>query len=137
MGYVRPRDVTNVSTARNDVLCGSALIMTSCYSRGIVGSCVFLWVFPEAISRGRTGQANQSRVWRSLKSVLSLQLAVGRETRQRSSQTIAPVETWEAEEYPFFKSLHRNVESSREIDASLRGRSRGISTFERHYPATR
>jgi hypothetical protein len=33
LGYVRPGDVTNVSTAGNDALCGSALVVTSCNSR--------------------------------------------------------------------------------------------------------
>jgi hypothetical protein len=47
------------------------------------GSDVFCCVRSEAISRGPTGQASDSRV-------VSLKLEVGRETRQRSSQTVAP-----------------------------------------------
>jgi hypothetical protein len=50
-----PSDVTNWSTARNGVLCGFAPIVTSCNNRDIVGSGVFCWVCPEAISQGLTG----------------------------------------------------------------------------------
>jgi hypothetical protein len=49
MVYVTTSDVTNVSTAGNDVLCGFSLIVISCNSREIVGRCVFCLVFPEAV----------------------------------------------------------------------------------------
>jgi hypothetical protein len=58
-------------------------IATSCTNRGIVGSHVLCWVHPEAISQVPMGQVSQSRV-------VSLQLAVWRQTCQRLSQTITP-----------------------------------------------
>jgi hypothetical protein len=77
MEYIAPRNVTKGSTAGNGVLCGSAPIMI-CNNRGIVGSGVFCWVQPKAVSRGLTGQAS-----------LSLRLAIARLTHWRS-QVIDP-----------------------------------------------
>jgi hypothetical protein len=61
MEYVTPRSLTDGSTAGNGVLCGSAPIVTTCNNRGNVGSDVFCWIRPKAISRGPTGQASQFR----------------------------------------------------------------------------
>jgi hypothetical protein len=45
-----------------------------------------MWGLAQGVSQGPVGQASQLRV----KRVLSLQLAVGRQTCQRSWQTVAP-----------------------------------------------
>jgi hypothetical protein len=72
MEYVTLRNVTSGSTAGNSVLCEFAPIATSCNNRGIVGSGVFCWARPEAMSRVESAVTNLEA------------------DRRRSSQTVAP-----------------------------------------------
>jgi hypothetical protein len=60
MEYVTPPNVTNKTTAGNGVFYESAQIVTSYNNKGILGSGVFCWVLPEAVSQGLTGQESQS-----------------------------------------------------------------------------
>jgi hypothetical protein len=88
MEYVTPRNVTNGSTSRNGVLCGSSPIVTSCNNRGIMGSGVFCWV--HVMRTNRTSQSsresNVNRVQRQLDAARVVWRRLG---RRRSSTVVS------------------------------------------------
>jgi hypothetical protein len=103
-----PHQRSNIYS-RNNSIAGSGVYVRSTpaaawlYNIAAARKGVFCWVRPEGISRGPTGH-------RPTEAEGSLQLAAGRQTRRRSSQRVAMMEAWEAED-------------TCGIDASQRGQS--------------
>jgi hypothetical protein len=80
------------STVGNSAIYGSVPVVMSCNNGGTIGSCVFCWVRPKAMSWVPMERVESASLEGSLgeSRVVSLQLAVGRQTHQWSLQTIAP-----------------------------------------------
>jgi hypothetical protein len=59
--YVTPSNITDGHINGNDIICRSIWIVMLYNKIGIVGSIVFYWGCPKAISRGPKGPASRKR----------------------------------------------------------------------------